>query len=73
MADDATHSRTCAGTQNAAAQDIAYNATNDGTGGSAFFLVRHAGTTTQAEDGREKNGGQGGKAFAWVHGYLQIG
>jgi hypothetical protein len=42
MANDTTDCRASGGAQNAAAQHVACNATNDSAGGDAYFLGAHA-------------------------------
>ena len=56
IAHDTTDCCTCSGSQQAPAQHIAGNATNDGTRGRAFFLLGHARATTQGEHGGNNGG-----------------
>jgi len=52
MPDDAADGCASGSSQNATTtDDIAGNATNDGTGCSASFLVRHVGAATQNDQG----------------------
>jgi hypothetical protein len=57
VTDHATYGRTCSGAKQAAAEHVTGYATNDGTGGRAFFLMCHASTSTEAQSGDQKNGG----------------
>jgi hypothetical protein len=65
VANDTTHGGSGGGAQQAATDDVAGNAANHGAGRSAFFLVRHAGTATQAQGGQQKYGSR--KTLCKVH------
>jgi hypothetical protein len=54
MANSATHGRTHASTQQTAAQHVARYATYNGACGSASFLRRHTGTSTQGKARQQK-------------------
>jgi hypothetical protein len=65
VANDTTHGGAGGRSQQAATNDIAGDATNHGTGCGPLFLVRHAGTATQAQGGQQQCDGR--NALCKVH------
>lgn len=67
VANYATYSGTCGGTQHATAHHITRHATNGSAGGGTFFLCSHTCTATQAQSRQKHQGGEGGKLLCRFH------